>query len=57
MEKFWENQEWLDKAKEEDYSLYEKICDGKKIEMDWEAFSIIIDDSRTPLTLEQTKKK
>ena len=51
MEKyFWEQQDWLDKVKNTNIDFYNKIKNGKNIEMDWESFSLIIDGVKHELT-------
>ena len=43
MNKFWEQQEWLDKAKESNVELYNMIVNAKEIDIDWNTVSLIID--------------
>lgn len=43
MNKFWEQQEWLDRAKESNVELYNMIVNAKEIDIDWNTFSLIID--------------
>ena len=43
MKKFWEQQEWLDKTKEDNVDFYKKVINGQNIEMDFSTFQLIID--------------
>lgn len=43
MNKFWEQQEWLDKTKESNVELYNMIVNAKEVDIDWNTFSLIID--------------
>ena len=57
MKKFWEQQEWLDKAKESNEDFYNTIINGKEIEMDWNTFSLIIDGVGHDLKLGDDKQE
>jgi hypothetical protein len=57
MKKFWEQQEWLDKTKENNKDFYEKIINGKDIEIDWHTFSLIIDGVSHELKLGDGKQE
>lgn len=57
MKKFWEQEEWLNKAKELNEDFYNTIINGKEIEMDWNTFSLIIDGVRHELKLGDDKQE
>ena len=57
MEKFWKQQDWLDKTKETDEDFYNKIINGKVIEIDWNTFSLVIDGTNNELKLGTGKQE
>ena len=57
MEKFWKQQDWLDKTKETDEDFYNKIINGKVIEIDWNTFSFVIDGTNHELKLGTGKQE